>query len=58
MRKVIKDLKTRADHKERMLGSTAPTEWLSKRTQDEWDIKEKYEIINLRRAARILESTL
>lgn len=58
MREIINNLKNDADHKERMIGTTAPTQWLEKRTQEDWDKKEQYKIKQLRRAARILEATL
>jgi len=58
MREIINDLKNEADHKEGMIGTTAPTQWLENKTQEEWDKNQQYKIKQLRRAARILEATL
>ena len=58
MREIINSLKNDADHKERMIGTTAPTQWLKNKTQEDWDKTQKYKIKQLRRAARILKATL
>jgi len=58
MREIINNLKSDADHKERMIGTTAPTQWLEMKTQQQWDENQQYKIKQLRRAARILEATL
>jgi len=58
MREIINKLKREVEHKERMLGTTAPTQWLRKKTQKEWDKSQQYKIKQLRKAIRILESTL
>jgi len=58
MEDIISNLRRDADHIKRMLGTTAPTNWLENNTQKMWDKRQKEISKQLYRAARILEATL
>ena len=58
MQQVIDKLRSEADFTTRMIGVTAPTQWLANFTQEEWEKKEKEKAEMLYKAAKILEATL
>lgn len=55
MQKIIESLRHDADHKEYMIGTTAPSTYLLLNSQEDWDDQERKEILELRKAAGLLE---
>jgi len=58
MKWVIQELEHKLRHKERMIGSTAPTYWFDNgSTQEGWDNVERKECDELKTAIKILKKS-